>query len=113
MKYIIRRTSIWDPDVKPIDGAIKEQVHYFDFRASHIEDDKDSFAWKQFNETCRDIVKVQNGNYRGIQKNPTNVWVLEINDLNKFVEKNGEIILNAGYNEEGYMSVEIYDDWRE
>lgn len=38
---------------------------------------------------------------------------VEIDDLNKFVEKNGEIILNAAHNEEGYMSVEIYDDWRE
>jgi len=110
MKYIIRR-SIWDPDVKPIDGAIKEQIHYFDFRDSSIKDDKDS--WEQFNEDCRDIVKLQDGNYRGIEKNPSDVWVLEINDLNKFVEKNGEIILSAAYNEEGYMSVEIYDDWRE
>lgn len=111
MKYIIRRTSIRDSEVKPIDGAIEEQVHYFDFRFSHIEDDKDS--WKQFNETHRDIVKLQNGNYRGIEKVPSYVWVLEIDDLNKFVEENGEIILKAAYNEEGYMSVEIYDDWRE
>lgn len=111
MKYIITRASIKDPEVKPIDGAIEGQVHYFDFRFSSIEDDKDS--WKQFNEACRDIVKLQNGNYMGIEKNPTNVWVLEIDDLNKFVEENGEIILKAAYNEEGYMSVVIYDDWRE
>ena len=45
-------------------------------------------------------------------------WTIEINDLNKFVEENGKIILskiedNIGYTDIPKMKIEIYDDYRE
>lgn len=112
MKYIITRTSIWKPDVKPIDGAIKEQVHDFVFFHNNLIV-SDPIRYQYINQRCRDIIKLPDGQYRGIEKEPTEVWVLDIEDLNDFCQKNGEIIMSWASNEEGLMRLEIYDDYRE
>jgi len=98
-------------DEQPIDNAVQEPIHYFDYRAGSIVNH--SLVWENFNNLCRNIIKLPNGNYRGISKNSINMWVAEIDNLNDFVKEHGRIILDACDNEEGYMSIEIYDDYRE
>jgi hypothetical protein len=98
-------------DEQPIDNAVQEQIHYFGYRDGSIINNP--IAWENFNNNCRDIIKLPDGNYRGIRKDASDVWVVEIDNLNDFVKKYGQIVLSESNTEEGYMSVEIYDDYRE
>ena len=94
-------------DAQPIDNTVQEPIHYFDDIAGSII--HHPLVWENFNNKCRDIIKLPNGNYRGVMKNAINRWVAEIDNLSDFVKEYGKIVLDVCDNEEGYMSVEIYD----
>lgn len=109
MKYIIERTSAWSE--QPIPTAHVEKVHKYDFRRKPKKNEK--YPWyEEFLASCHDIKETPNG-LRGVRNEPEEVWVDEIENLHKFVEQYGCIILNKPSCEEGLWSVEIYDDYRE
>lgn len=107
MKYIIERTSCLFDD-KPIPTAHVEKVHKYDYRRK-----KSSRRYEEFIASCHDIKETSDGLLCGVRNEPDEVWVDEIEDLHKFVEQHGCIILKKTSCEEGLWSVEIYDDYRE
>ena len=111
MKYIITRTSCLFDD-KPIPTAHVEKVHKYDYRRKPKENER--FPWYEvFIASCHDIKETPDGLLCAIRNEPEEVWVDEIENLHKFVELYGRIILNKPSCEEGLWSVEIYDDYRE
>ncbi len=109
MKYIIERTSAWGK--QPIPTAHVEKVHKYDYRRKPKKNER--LPWyEEFLASCHDIKETPN-ELRGVRNEPEEVWVDEIEDLHKFVEQHGCIILNKPSCEEGLWSVEIYDDYRE
>lgn len=113
MKYIIKRSSLCDHE-QPIEGCTKETVHFFDTRTNVITTPIKQKVWEVFNRVNRDIKQLPNGNWRGINKVPTEVWVADIDNLLSFVDEcNDDIIISKPDCEEGYYCLEIYDDYRE
>lgn len=110
MKYIIEKTSAWNN--QPIPTAYIEKVHKYDYRRKPRKDEK--YPWyEKFLTSNHDITLTEDGLLRGVRNNAEDVWVGEIEDLHKFVEQYGRIILDKPSCEEGLWSVEIYDDYRE
>lgn len=109
MKYIIRRSSEWFD--KPIENAHSEEVHFFDRRIKDIENKPK--IWKQYAEYNHDIHLDKDGCWCGTNNNPSDVWVADVEDLHKFCEEYGTIILTKPDNAEGLWQIEIYDAYRE
>lgn len=109
MKYIIKRSS--DSFEKPIENAHVEEVHFFDRRIKDIENRPS--VWENFKKRNHDIHLDKNGNWCGTNNAPEEVWVTEVEDLHKFVEEYGTIILMEPDNAEGLWTIEIYDSYRE
>ena len=87
-------------------------MHKCDYRRTPRENER--YLWyKDFLAPCHDITLIPDGRLRGVRNEPEEVWVDEIEDLHKFVDQYGEIILNKPSCAEGLWSVEIYDDYRE
>ncbi len=116
MKYIVKRTSNYcsfEEGNPPVENAKMEYIHQYDTRTPIIKQKGRENIWKQFVERNRNIVQLPNGNWRGIEKEAEQVWVVEVDDLLSFVDKHGQCILSEPDCEEGYYEIEIYDDYRE
>ena len=96
-EYIIRRAS--DKEVG-IEGGRTVRVHYF------FEFSKKQCLCGEY----RDLVPLGNDCFRGTRVDAEDADVYEVDDLHKFVEQYGEIVLSAPDNEEGYWVITIYDD---
>ena len=86
MKFKVRRTSEWDVDVQPCKEAHQETFVSIDLRGK-IARDFDAIG-----------------------------WFIEINTLEellKFREKYGDLVLTKHYLNPEIVEVEIYDDYRE
>ena len=112
MKYIIKRTSIWEEE-KPCDGAVQEDVIYWDVRtcskielmARRIEKN-----WQEYEDF------LHNGYTWCRKKNKDTVWTMDIDDLQKFAQEvNCKIVVFPRCEDDEYEIpvVEIYDTWRE
>lgn len=113
MRFLVRRTSDWG-DSKPCDEAIPTKYIYYDRRTvdapeklryhNAVED------WYSRGENHR----VENGwIVRDIHKD--NGWSVDINsieDMSRFVERNGCVVLTEAYGCD-FPEIEIYDDYRE
>lgn len=111
MKYIIKRTSVWEKE-KPCDGAVQEKVVYWDVRtcskielmAMGIEKD-----WQEYEDFLHD------GYTWCRKKSKDTVWTMDIDDLQKFVWKvDCKIVVFPQHEDDEYEIpvVEIYDTWR-
>ena len=114
MEFITNRASTWDG--KPCDEAKRKTVIAVDERT--VNDPKrlkcmsDPKKWytdpKYFNH------RVENGHIKRDFK--TEEWVVEINTLEellKFIDKYGQVIVGSWYRNKNLPSIEIYDDYRE
>ena len=111
MKVIVSRTSIWG-DEKPIENAVKGEVAYYDYRLETVA--KNPSAWDQFVKNNDDIIKLPDGSYRGTNKNKSDVWFIDVDDVFEFVSQlNESVIVKPSRCVEGYIEIEIYDDYRE
>ena len=107
MLYLVRRTSVSTPK-KPCEEAYEIKIKNIERRCvddpSKLPYEKD---WLQYGENHR----VEDGQItrdNGLRK----VWVVDIEDIDAFVEKYGCVILWAE-DEDGHRELEIYDDNRE
>ena len=109
MKYIIKRSSgLFE---QPIENSHLEGLHFFDRRVKFIEEEPR--IWEKFKHRNHDIHLDKNGNWCGTNNEPKEEWVTEVEDLHKFVEEYGRIILMKPDNAEGLWTIEIYDGYRE
>jgi len=114
MKYTISRTSNWDDAVAPCKEAIKETCVRVDERTvndpSKISCFKGNNDWYDKGTNHR----VENGHI--MRDFPHEDWFVEVNDIMKFGEKYGTLILNVHSGciyAKGFPHIEIYDDYRE
>lgn len=112
MKLIVSRTSIWGNEEKPIEDAVNGEVTYYDYRGEKIANEP--CAWNYFVKMNYDIIKLPDGSYRGTNKNKSDVWFIEVDDVFEFVNQlNESVIVKPSCCAEGYMEIEIYDDYKE
>ena len=114
MKYIIERSSIWDEERKPCDGAVQEEVISWDIRTcSKIElmARKIVKDWQEY----EDFLTGDNTTWCRKKEKDT-VWTMDIEDLQKFAQEvDCKIIVFPQHKIDMYEIpvVEIYDSWRE
>ena len=108
-KYIVRRTSDWLGDDKPVPDAERCEIHLC-FALSGM-------AAKSYRDRMRQRMDVEwedeDGSFGGFMKEAEDAWLCDIPDLKAFVLVHGRIILSEPDNKEGYWNVEIYDGYRE
>jgi hypothetical protein len=113
MKLAVTRTSLWDDETPPCEGAVKEPYLRADkrtFKTPEEYDAKLGGRWGNWFEQGQGHAYWDGGIVRYF---PDHHWVIEIHDLvslAKFVREHGECILGF---EEGAMNLEIYDTYRE
>lgn len=111
MEYRVRRTSEWNSDVPPCEGAFKKSVVRVDMRNT---DDPKKIPVNKGNDgdwyTRGTNHRVENGcicRDMGFYDE----WRIEIADILQFVKMHGTCVVEIHF--DGTPSVEIYDDYRE
>ncbi len=124
MKFIIRRTSLYDDGVSPYPGAIQEQVPRYDIRTCTEEHFNQYIAgivgrmttprlkWRDFGT---EHTVLPNGHIKRRMPKDETVWTIELNSLEELIslEKEvGKLVISH----DAYInmhSIEIYDTYRE
>lgn len=96
---------------QPIKNSFLIKVHCFDRCFKDIENNPN--LWENFKKRNHDIHLDKDGFWCGTNNVPTEVFVADVEDLHKFVEEYGTIILMKPDNAEGLWTIEIYDGYRE
>lgn len=119
MKYIVSRTSQWDDEIKPCEESFKSSYIRIDER--NTDDPVKIGRYKGNKELAnKDWYgegknhRVENGHIKRDYNDET--WFVEINDLqqlNEFIDKYGDIVIQKSYNNPEIFEIEIYDDYRE
>ena len=105
-KYIVTRTSIWGNE-KPIEDAVPCTIHKF----VQVSGKATGLFRKELRVKILVTKELEDGGFEGYL--PTEVYVCDVSDLQKFVRQYGKIVLLPPNNKEGYFEIEIYDDYRE
>ncbi len=105
MKFSISRTSDWD-NLKPCEEAFSEKtIHHEKWSDISVEGYKEEYGVDWFTEG-----KNHSNNERTLERDiEVDNWFIKFKDfeeLSKFTEKYGSVIVNKN-------SIEIYDDYRE
>ena len=119
MKYRIKRTSIYD-DEKPCEEAIIGKYTRIDERSckSFEEFDNSFGGFAGGNWLSQGINHCINkrGNIQREFKDSEEGWFIDINtleELQKLVEKYGDLIIGQCWQDHNIYEIEIYDDYRE
>ena len=92
IRFRVERTSAFDDSEKPCDGAVRSSFPYWTNRVCP----EDGHVYRQ--------VEDRDG------------WAIYINSLEellKFHDRYGKIIIRKDWYDDGGLLIEIYDDWRE
>lgn len=116
MIYIIKRVSCYN-DESPCEEAIKKPFENWQTRAYTEDSFNERFSLKQ--GTWRSIGKNHTTTKEGYitrQLNDEMLWSIEVNsleDLDKFIQKYGTIIIEGPDNKNKAPTITIYDDYIE
>lgn len=109
--YRCTRTSLLDYSKKPCKGAIRVDAVYVDERET-----SDPKKIPAFNGTDGDWYtegtnhRVERGHIKR-DLDREKVWAVKVKDIAAFVAKHGQCVVSI--NNEGWLTIEIYDDYRE
>ena len=106
MLYIVERTSEWDDSVPPCNEAVLKDVECYDERMASVEVLKSMFPEEDFtgfvniskNKCIKHFIKKR--------------WTIEINtleELTKFINKYGNIVISNNSYGSDMPCIEIYD----
>lgn len=107
MKYIIDRASLSDDKIPPCEGAEITPIHRLWKREFKLNEGilMDALILEEWQ-----LIKEEKGQYIYLSKKESKVWTVDIEDLNAFVDKYGDIIIfSETSNQEGLRSITIYD----
>ena len=118
MIYIVSKTSQYGQDYPPFENSFKHKHENWQTRSCTEEYfDKNHSAregsWRsngKNHKTCNE------GKWITRQHPDVDLWSIEINSLEellRFIEDNGRIIIGQSNDNGGVMEIEIYDDYRE
>ena len=114
MKYMVRRASLWDDDIKPCDEAKKEETIGIDERTVNDPHKIKSLGDMWYTQEGYFNHRVEKGHIKRDYKEQN--WVIEINsleELNAFINKYGGIIIGYHTQNPNYKEITIYDDYVE
>ena len=116
MKYLIKRTSIWSEE-KPCDEAFKHPHENWHTRTCNEDEFDQCFSSREglWRSKGRNQTITEEGNITR-QEDDTMEWTVEINsldELNKFSDKYGKLVLSHRAYGSNSPQIEIYDDYRE
>lgn len=121
MKFVVTRTSEWNHDTAPCEEAYQETVIYTDVRTVNdpakipLSRNQSPNWWYEAGTNHRRLGPRGGGNIA--RDFAREVWMVDIetmDDLMKFIEKYGNVVIEEEYyfgNE--YPRLEIYDNYRE
>lgn len=118
MKYIITRTSAYISDL-PHKDAKREVVKYLkDVRKfNSLEAWKVKFPKDFDNDKVIETGYTKNNLPYRVYERYWDIYTIEIDNLLKFIEENGQVVISPPENEyvgyESLFTIEIYDDYRE
>ena len=111
MKYIVSRTSTMGHETPPCKEAEEFFIHNIwkrDFKCDETNP-IDVNALRAYT-----FIGKEGDSYIYICKEASKVWTVDIEDLNAFADKYGDIIIFSEIeNQEGLREIEIYDTSRE
>ena len=116
MIFVISRTSIWNCEEKPCDGAFIKELTYLNFRAVKTLKEAEKYPW--FDDWYNHGInhREENGMIVCNAKKKRGVWCMEVGSLNELValyDKCGDIVITDAQYKEVPIGIEIYDDYRE
>jgi hypothetical protein len=114
MKFEIRRTSNYGDGEKPYDGANQERVANYDQRTFKSFEEHDSKLKQSWLSRGTEHAVNEKGIVRRIED--VLAWTIEINSLDELMElykKEGSLIIQKSWNNNGMNCIEIYDGYRE
>ena len=118
MKFIVRRASQWSEEVSPCDEAKRDSIVRVETRTLHSPEEFDAkFAkregkWLSVGTNHR----VNEKGYITRDREMVDVWSVEINTLDeliKFCEKYGSVVIGDCMWNKPYKEILIYDDYIE
>lgn len=116
MKFTVKRASMWESETPPCEEAARENIIDVDTRTFRSPEAFDAIhgsgAWfsKGTNHTINEMGCITR------EIGMVNVWMIEINTLDelmKFYEKYGNIIIQDCIWNKSYKEILIYDDYIE
>lgn len=115
MKFVVRRTSLWDDEVPPVKGAKLEDVLTVDARTFKSPEEHDARLGEKWASRGLNHRKVKGGIERDI---PGKAWTYEISSLEEllaFGKEHGDLIVKVedSLYGKGLGCIEIYDTYRE
>jgi len=114
MKFIISKTSLWDDEIAPCNGAKKEDLTYLDYRTVKTLEEarkhKGINTPKSWFAEGRNHRKETGMVVRDLERK---FWTIEIDDIMEFFEKHGDLVICTSNCKEYPIEIEIYDSWRE
>ena len=115
MEFVVSRTSyLADDERKPCEEAYRKKLTYVDRRIVSSLEEARSKSWFDawYNSTTNH--RVEDGKVAGDRVSED--WVVEIKDLdhlNKFIDRCGDVIISPTHYKEIKREIEIYDTYRE
>lgn len=120
MRFKVERTSLWDDDKPPCEGATKGELDWWDCRTFKSPEEHDAKLNERWHDKGADhqLVYGPRGGVQGIKRNmgPRPAWFVEIASLEAlmaFHEKHGDLVVTSALGNPGTPLLEIYDDYRE
>ncbi|UTW65788.1 hypothetical protein KFE94_14160 [bacterium SCSIO 12643] len=101
MKYIVKRTG-YVREKQPCEEAYPD-VHYVVERFQRGQDVETTYQITKEGQMVKRIAEEER-------------WTIELNsleDLMRFIDKYGQVVINTGLGTTESPVIEIYDDWRE
>lgn len=118
MKFLVRRTSVFNDDTSPCDGAVREvltQTHTT--AASRLTEFSDEAWARTWYETGFNHCEQKQGRGKTLMKDTQKEkWTIDIADLAALMEFSGEhgpIVLSEAIFNELDGEIEVYDGYRE
>lgn len=117
MEFMVSRTSIWSGDKQPCDESYRKEYIPIDVRTVGRPEDIPFYRGKSdwwYDEGINH--KVNEIGYIERELEPRNGWFIEIKSLEellKFKDKYGNIIIRDSYQNYNILEIEIYDCYRE
>lgn len=114
MKCIVTRTSCRGDDQKPCEEAVKEILTAVDERIIDDPMKNKLIGERWYTEEGYFNHRVENGHIkRDYKKSAYTIELESLEDLQNFVDKYGDVIIERSTCKEILFEIEIYDYWRE
>lgn len=117
MKFIIKRTSIYGPDSAPCEGATLQPFPRWETRTINESGFNEKYGEREglWRSKGTEHTTTEQG-YITRKREDEMLWAIEINTIEELIafhEKYGRLVIEESWNNDKFLQLEIYDDYRE